>query len=112
MPITKPFDQHYDEYEQWFVKNRNVYLSENAAVRHFIPTTGTGVEIGAGSGQFALPLKSPFGIDPSVNMLNLTQQKGIIVLKGGAEHLSFRNNIFDFALMITQFEKKCSNEQQ
>ena len=101
MPITQPFDQHYDEYEQWFVENQYVYLSEVAAVRHFMPKTGTGVEIGIGSGQFALPLKVPFGIDPSENMSKLAQQKGIIVLRGVAEHLPFKNNIFDFALMVT-----------
>jgi len=101
MPITKPFDQHYDEYEQWFVENRYVYLSEIAAIRHFVPKTGLGVEIGVGSGQFVLPLEIPIGIDPSKNMLNLAQQKGIIVLKGVAEHLPFKNNIFDFALMVT-----------
>jgi SAM-dependent methyltransferase len=101
MPIIKPFDQYHDEYEQWFVENRYVYLSEIAAVRHFLPTTGLGVEIGVGSGQFALPLKIPFGIDPSENMLNLAQQKGIVVLESVAEHLPFKDNIFDFALMVT-----------
>jgi SAM-dependent methyltransferase len=101
MPITKPFDQHYDEYEQWFVENRYVYLSEIAAIRHFLPITGLGMEIGVGSGQFARPLKIPFGIDPSENMLKLVQQKGIIILKGVAEYLPFKNNIFDFALMVT-----------
>jgi len=101
MPITQPFDQYYDEYERWFVENRNVYLSEIAAIRHFVPKRGLGVEIGVGSGQFALPLKVPFGIDPSENMLNLAQQKGITILKGVAEHLPFKNNIFDFVLIVT-----------
>jgi len=101
MPITKPFDQHYDEYEQWFVENRYVYLSEIAVVRHFIPISGLGMEIGVGSGQFALPLKIPFGIDPSENMLKLAQQKGMNVLKGVAEHLPLKNNTFDSVLMVT-----------
>ncbi len=34
-------------------------------------------------------------------MLNLAQQKGISVLKAVAEHLPFKDNIFDFALMVT-----------
>lgn len=101
MPSTKPFDQHSDEYEQWFVENRYVYLSELAAVRRFMPRSGMGVEIGVGSGQFALPLKIPFGIDPSENMLNLAQQKGIIILKSVAEHLPFKNSTFDSVLMVT-----------
>jgi len=101
MSITKPFDQHCDEYEQWFIENRYVYLSEIAAIRHFIPPTGLGVEIGVGSGQFTKPLKISFGIDPSENMLKLAQQKGIMTIKGVAEYLPFKNKIFDFALMVT-----------
>jgi len=101
MPITKPFDHHYDEYEQWFVENRYVYLSEIAAVRHFMPTMGMGVEIGVGSGQFSLPLKIPFGIDPSTNMLKLAQQKRIRVAKAVAEHLPLKNTVFDSVLMVT-----------
>lgn len=101
MPITKPFDQHSDEYEQWFIENRYVYLSELAAVRHFMPRSGMGVEIGVGSGQFALPLSISFGIEPSENMLKLAQQKGIVALKAVAEHLPFKNNAFDSVLMVT-----------
>ena len=101
MPITNPFDLRYNEYEQWFVENRYVYFSEIAALRHFIPPTGIGLEIGVGSGQFALPLKIPFGIDPSENMLNLAQQKRVVVVKAVAEHLPIKNHSFDFALMVT-----------
>jgi ubiquinone/menaquinone biosynthesis C-methylase UbiE len=101
MPITEPFDQNCDEYERWFVENRCVYLSELAAVRHFLPVSGKGVEIGAGSGQFALPLEIPIGIDPSEKMLSLAQQKGVVVLKAVAENLPFKDNTFDFALMVT-----------
>ncbi len=96
MPITTPFDLHYDEYEQWFVENRYVYLSEIEAVRHFLPATGMSMEIGLGSGQFAIPLGIPFGIDPSTNMLKLAQQKMIRVVKAVAEHLPLKDKMFDF----------------
>ncbi len=103
MPKTKPFNLHHAKYEQWFVENRYVYLSEIAAVRHFIPTSAMskGLEIGIGSGQFAHPLKIPFGIDPTDNMLKLAQKKGITILKAVAENMPFKDNLFDFALMVT-----------
>jgi len=101
MPITQPFDQHSEDYEQWFVENRYVYLSELAAVRYFMPRSGMGVEIGLGSGQFASPLQIPFGIDPSEMMLKLAQQKGIGVVKAVAEYLPFKNKGFDSVLMVT-----------
>lgn len=101
MPITKPFDQFDDEYEQWFVDNRYVYFSEIAAVRHSMPKNGLGVEIGVGSGQFARPLKIPFGLEPSENMLKLAQTRGIVVVKAVAEHLPLKDDLFDFVLMVT-----------
>ena len=55
MPIINPFDQYYDGYRQWFVKNHNAYLSEVVAVHHFISTSGMDVEID--SEQFALPFE-------------------------------------------------------
>jgi len=102
MPITKPFDLHFDEYEQWFFENRYVYLSELDAVRYFMPRSGgMGLEIGVGSGQFASPLQIPFGIDPSEKMLKLAQQKGLVVTQAVAEHLPLKDRSFDFALMVT-----------
>lgn len=85
MPITKPFDHHYEKYEQWSLENQHIYLSEVAAIHHFMPQIGLGLEIGVGGGQFALPLNFPFGIDPSENMLKLAQQKGIRVVRAVAE---------------------------
>lgn len=96
-----PFDQHYHQYEQWFAENQYVYLSEIAAVRHFISSSGLGMEIGVGSGQFASPLNIPFGIDPSEKMLRLAQKKRITILKSVAKHLPLKDKLFDFVLMIT-----------
>ena len=101
MPKTQPFDQYFSDYENWFIENKYAYLPELAAIHHFLPSIGKGVEIGTGSGQFALPLKIKRGIDPSKSMVNLAKQKGLIVCRAVAENLSFKKNLFDFALMVT-----------
>ncbi len=59
MARAAPFDNYYELYEKWFEDNRFTYLSELKAVRHFIPTDKKGIEIGSGSGRFALPFSTP-----------------------------------------------------
>ena len=61
--IIDTFDKNYAQYEEWFIKNKYVYLSELDAVRNFIPRNKNGVEIGVGSGLFAEPLNIKIGID-------------------------------------------------
>jgi len=101
MPKIQPFDQYSKKYESWFTENKYVYQSELAAVRNFIPSAGTGVEIGIGSGQFSLPFGIQIGIDPSKSMLNLAKGKELLVVRAVAEYLPFKNDSFDFALMVT-----------
>ena len=63
MPRTQPFDEHLDEYGEWFQQHRFVYLSEVEAVRHFVPEGKKGIEIG--TGRFSLPLGIKEGVEPS-----------------------------------------------
>lgn len=51
MTKTAPFDNHFPEYEQWFIDNHFAFLSEIEAIRKLLPTNGKGVEIGIGSGK-------------------------------------------------------------
>ncbi len=101
MARTQPFDEHYEEYEEWFRKNRYAYLSELKALAHMIPSEGTGLEIGIGTGRFAAALGIEFGVEPSAPMRWLARKKGLRILDGIAECLPFRNDTFEFALMVT-----------
>ena len=101
MPRTGPFDQHAEEYEEWFDRNPYVYRSELEAVAHFIPANAEGLEIGVGSGKFAAPLGITYGVEPSNRMRRLAESRGIRVLEGVAENLPFPDARFDFALMVT-----------
>ncbi len=101
MPRTQPFDEHLDEYEQWFERHRYVYLSEIEAIRHFVPRGERGIEIGVGSGRFALPLGIKEGIEPSAAMREFAARQGITVYEGVAENLPLPDDSYDFALMVT-----------
>ncbi len=101
MPRVEPFEKHTNQYEQWFEKNRFAYESELQAVKTLLPKSGTGIEIGVGTGRFAAPLGIKLGVEPSREMGNIARQKGIEVLDGVAEELPFDDAQFDFALMVT-----------
>ncbi|MFW5788757.1 MAG: class I SAM-dependent methyltransferase [Spirochaetota bacterium] len=101
MPRTEPFDLHHEKYERWFTRNRFAYDSELRAVERLLPSAGHGVEIGAGSGLFAVPLGITVGVEPSPAMRELAAARGLEVHDGIAEDLPFENEEFDYALMVT-----------
>ena len=101
MPRVAPFDAHWSRYEAWFQRHEAAYLSELLALRAFVPWSGLGIEIGAGSGRFAAPLGVQVGVDPSPRMLALAAAPGIEVVEGVAEKLPFAPTSFDHALVVT-----------
>jgi hypothetical protein len=58
MPVVTVFEQHAQNYDEWFDEHESVYQAEIAALREFIPVTGMGIEVGVGTGRFAVPLGS------------------------------------------------------
>ncbi len=101
MAKTLPFDNYTQEYEDWFDKNKYVYLTEVEAVRQLLPKEGAGVEIGVGSGKFAEPLGIKYGVEPSSEMRELAEQRGINAVEAVGEKLPYDDDSFDFALIVT-----------
>ncbi len=101
MAIIKPFEEHSVLYENWFEKNKYVYLSEVEAVKRLLPKNSNGLEIGVGSGRFAAPLGIKLGVEPSPVMSKIAKQRGITTVDGSAENLPIASSSFDFVLMVT-----------
>jgi len=101
MARTEPFERYSKEYDGWFIKNKDIYRAELDAVKSLVPSDKFGVEIGVGSGRFALPLGIKVGVDPSKKMVEISRKKGIQVYEAVAEQLPFNDKTFDFVLMIT-----------
>ncbi len=101
MTKYNPFEEYSARYEDWFEKNKFVFQSELQAIREQLPTGKNGIEIGVGSGRFAVPLGIEIGVDPSKEMGKIACRKGIKVIHGVAENLDFDDSQFDFALMVT-----------
>jgi len=101
MAKIEPFEQHAQQYEDWFERNRFAYESELQAVKMLLPESGNGMEIGIGSGRFAAPLGIKTGIEPSAKMREIARKRGIDVVAGIGEALPFDDSMFDFVLMVT-----------
>lgn len=101
MPRIEPFEKYTSRYEDWFAKNRPIYESELKALRASMPQSARSLEIGVGSGRFAVPLGIRYGLDPSPKMLNIARRRGIRAVYGVAEKLPFRDSSFDLVLMVT-----------
>lgn len=102
MPKIEPFEKYSDAYDEWFDKNPNVYEAELEAIRQLIPSPkANGVEVGVGSGKFAVPLGIEIGVEPSEKMAIKAKKQGVRVFLGVAEDLPFSDGGFDFVLMVT-----------
>jgi len=101
MAKTKPFDVYASQYEDWFERNKFAFKSELRAIKGQLPKSNNGIEIGVGSGRFAVPLGIKIGVDPSSKMREIAQKRGIEVFDGVAENLPFDDSQFEFVLMVT-----------
>lgn len=101
MPNIGPFEKHSEQYEDWFDRNSFVYESEIEAIRELMPDFNKGIEIGIGSGRFAVPLGIKFGLEPSSKMSEIAKKRKIKVVDGVGERMPFSDASFDLVLMVT-----------
>jgi len=93
------FDTLHERYDRWYEENKEIFLKEVETIKR-INFSGVGVEIGVGTGQFASKMNIEYGIDISFNMLFYAKKRNIKVLNARAENVPFKDNIFDFVLLI------------
>jgi ubiquinone/menaquinone biosynthesis C-methylase UbiE len=101
--IIDHFQKTWKDYDGWYDAHPALYQSELAALKKVV-LSGTGLEIGVGTGRFAAPLGVRFGLDPAINMLRLAKKRGILVVQGLGESLPFRDESFDFVQIVFVIE--------
>lgn len=102
MAKTESFNTYTDAYDAWFDRHPGFYELELEAIRGLMPPPGArGMEVGIGSGKFAVPFGVKIGVDPSEKMAAKSRLLGLEVFRGVAEALPFRSGVFDFVLMVT-----------
>lgn len=94
------FEENWKLYDNWFERHQAIFQSEIKALKKIIPSSGLGLEIGAGTGRFASSFSVKYGLDPSFNMLKLAKERNIQVVQGVGEVLPFKNESFNFVLIV------------
>lgn len=101
---TKIFDKNVEAYEKWYEEYPEVYQSEVMAIREQLqklPENIRGIEVGLGTGRFAVPLGIKEGVEPSEAMAKKAIDRGIEVMDEVAESLPYGDLQFDFVLFVT-----------
>ena len=101
IPSRRVFEDHAGDYDRWFDEHGAVYDAQVRMLQDAVPRTGCGLEMGVGSGRFAVPLGIMYGIDPSRELLKMAKGRGIEVMIGEGEHLPYRASVFDYVLIMT-----------
>jgi SAM-dependent methyltransferase len=100
VPKIRPFEEHVERYEAWFDRHALAHESEIRAVRELLPERGEGLEVGVGTGRFAVPLGVRAGVEPSRAMGQLASERGIEVRPGVAENLPCEDGRFAYVLLV------------
>lgn len=99
---TEIFDKQAAEYDAWFDQHKAVFVSETEALRNMLPPGNSyGIEVGLGTGRFAVALGIKEGVETAEGMREVALSRGIEVMDAAAEHLPYKDLHFDFVLMVT-----------
>jgi SAM-dependent methyltransferase len=101
IPSRQVFEDHAGDYDRWFDEHGDVYAAQVRMLRTAMPDHGRGLEVGVGSGRFAVPFGIRFGVDPSRKLVHMAKHPGIEVVVGEGEHLPYYAGSFDYVLMMT-----------
>ncbi|WP_022853330.1 class I SAM-dependent methyltransferase [Thermodesulfatator atlanticus] len=112
--VSKSFGQVAQEYDAWYQENP-IFASEIETLRNLGPPKQPALEIGVGTGAFAVALGFDYGLDPSLEMLSLAREKGIKAVCGIAERQPFKDKSFNacgmfFTLCFLEDPKKALSE--
>jgi len=98
-----PFDTLADRYDAWFdtEPGASIFRSEVACLSRLMPPTRAGwVEVGVGTGRFAVALGVGEGVDPSVPMLLKAAARGVRTRQASAEELPYADASLEGILLV------------
>ena len=99
------FDEHASAYDSWFFDNQNLLTSELKLVAHFLDKDSEILSVGCGSGLFESLLAKDYdihikyGIEPSKDMAEVAEKRGLQVDISPAETCEIESNKFDIIIV-------------
>ncbi len=100
---TNMFDLFTDKYDAWYDSDegRFLYESELTCIRPVVECSPKPIlEIGVGTGRFAMHFPDVIGIDPSLNALKMAEKRGVKTVRGDGEHLPFHDKTFGCIFIV------------
>lgn len=97
------FDAMAEEYDAWYdsEEGKPLYKSELECLKPLVPENGGPIlEIGVGTGRFAMHFPGSYGVDPAYNALKIAQTRGIRCARCRGESLPFSDRTFGTVLTI------------
>ncbi len=97
------FDILTEKYDAWFDSEEGspLYESELRCLKPLVENAPPPVlEIGVGTGRFAMHFLGATGIDPSLNSLKIAEKRGVKTVQGYGEALPFEDETFGCVLII------------
>ena len=101
--MTSIFDILTDKYDAWYESEdgRPLYESELRCLRCMVENAPKPIlEIGVGTGRFAMHFPDVIGIDPSLNALKMAKKRGVKTVHGYGESLPFVDEVFGCILIV------------
>lgn len=101
--IDEPFESYANQYDAWYDSDRGkiLYENEKRCLKNLIKDcNGRVLEVGAGTGRFAVLAQDVVGVDITESPLRIAKSRGIRVIKAKAEELPFRENVFSCVMLI------------
>jgi ubiquinone/menaquinone biosynthesis C-methylase UbiE len=96
------FDSIVETYDAWYdtFSGQAILTAELKCLRLLCPyCEGHWLEAGVGTGRFASEIGIAVGIDPSLPMLRVAANRGILTCAARAENMPFRDHSFDGILL-------------
>lgn len=101
--MTNVFDTLTDKYDMWYDSEagRLLYESELLCLKPLVErATSMILEIGVGTGRFAMHFSGAIGVDPSSNSLQIARKRSVKTVQAYGECLPFRDNTFGCILIV------------
>jgi ubiquinone/menaquinone biosynthesis C-methylase UbiE len=101
--MTNIFDNLTNKYDEWYDSEdgKPLFESELRCLKSMVENAPVPIlEIGVGTGRFAMQFHDVIGIDPSVNALKIAKERGVKTFHGYGEKLPFEDESFGCVLII------------
>jgi ubiquinone/menaquinone biosynthesis C-methylase UbiE len=101
--MTNIFDVLTEKYDAWYdsEEGKPLYEGELLCLKPMVENAPAPIlEIGVGTGRFAMHFPDVVGVDPSSNALKIADKRGVKTVQAFGEDLPFRDNTFNCILII------------